>query len=177
MPQTYLTTLQLEFVIRACASYINDLQEQSLEGGYTTKVREEYESLFSKESVLFENLQPRLAGDLAISKRMEETRTAVSSNKPGETQPYSRKVLDETQRTLEILKRNPLGIECVNTFREGEVCGHDRAHHFKVVGKKNPICRTIGCPCDNFTAKPKEPKFDNGLGLTMDDFDLNRKEE
>ena len=122
-------------------------------------------------------LEPRLDGDLSASKRMEASRTAVSTTKPGETKPYTARVQIEVDRTMEILKRPPLGIPCINTFREGEVCGHDRAHHLKVVGKRNPICRQIGCPCDNFTVKPKEKKFDNGLGLTIDDFGINGEEE
>ena len=143
MPQTYLTTLQLEFVLRACASYIENLEGHSKDMTLPRNRREQFESHHSKEAHLWEMLSPTLNRDLNASKRMEATRTPVQS---GETKPLSQKVLNEAERTMEILKRTRHGIICINTLREGEVCGHDRAHHFKVHGKKKSICRQIGCP-------------------------------
>ncbi len=175
MPNTYLTTLQLEFVLRACASYMTDIETHVNDITLPRNRHEQFESHFSKESTLWKMLSPRLTGDLKASKRMEAIKPDYSAGEPKAGQPkvYSQKVQSETERTLEILKRPAIGIECINTFREDEVCGHDRAHHFKVQGKKNPICRQIGCPCDNFMTKPKEKAFSNNLGLSFDDFKID----
>jgi hypothetical protein len=165
MATTYMTTLQMEFVIRAGSAYVKELELRSKSHSFSRSQREEYESMWSKAEETWKMLEPRLSGDLSASKRMSE-KVVVNSDVP----VYSEKVKTEAQRSIEILKRPEIGISCVNTFREGEICGHDRAHHFKVHGKKNPICREFGCACDNFTPKPKEKPFSNGLGLGFEDF-------
>ncbi len=169
MPNTYFTTLQFEFVLRACASYVDELETLSKDQSLKLSRREQFESHHSKEAHLWGMLEPIIVSALKASKRMEAKPTPIDQ---GVSKIYSPKVQSEIERTMEILKRPPVGIVCINTFREGEVCDHDRAHHFKVHGKKNPICRQIGCACDGFKVAPKEKAFSNNLGLSFDDFKI-----
>ena len=170
-----MTVMQTEFVIRACHEYINQLKENAEKVNRKDHLR--YESALSKEQIKINLFIPRIESELKAAERQAKPfvdNTPKSGIRIPETSATAK---TEGQRTMEILKRDPVGIECINTFREGEVCGHDRAHHFSVRGKKNAVCRIIGCPCDNFTAKLKTKPYSNNLGLGFDDFRMETASE